>query len=71
MPTGVRNAQVEPESFEGRGSGRPARARRGVARPGTTLRTGGRNVTRALRSHGLWLTVTYLALILLMTRAYG
>jgi len=28
-------------------------------------------VTRALRSQGLWLTVTYLCLLLLMSRAYS
>jgi len=28
-------------------------------------------VTRALRSQGLWLTVTYLFLLLLMSRAYS
>ena len=29
------------------------------------------NVTRALRSQGLWLTLTYIALLLLMSRAYS
>ena len=28
-------------------------------------------VTRALRSQGLWLTLTYIALLLLMSRAYS
>jgi hypothetical protein len=28
-------------------------------------------VARALRSQGLWLTVTYLCLLLLMSRAYS
>jgi hypothetical protein len=28
-------------------------------------------VTRALRSQGLWLTLTYVALLLLMSRAYS
>jgi len=28
-------------------------------------------VTRALRSQGLWLTLTYLLLLLLMSRAYS
>jgi hypothetical protein len=27
-------------------------------------------VTRALRSHSLWLTLTYVCLLLLMSRAY-
>ena len=32
---------------------------------------GGDLVTRVLKHQGLWLTVTYLALILLMARAYA
>jgi len=28
-------------------------------------------VTRALRSQGLWLTLTYIALLLLLSRAYS
>jgi len=32
---------------------------------------GGGIVTRALRSHGLWLTVTYVGILLLMARAYA
>ena len=28
-------------------------------------------VTRALKSHGLWLTVTYVGLLLLLARAYA
>ena len=32
---------------------------------------GSQLVTRALRSQGLWLTLTYIALLLLMSRAYS
>jgi hypothetical protein len=38
-------------------------------RNGTADR-GGESVTRALRSQGLWLTLTYLFLLLLLTRPY-
>jgi hypothetical protein len=33
--------------------------------------TSGGNVTRAIRSHQLWLTVAYLAAMLLLVRAYA
>lgn len=32
---------------------------------------GGMLVTRALRNHNVWLTLTYVGLILLMARAYS
>jgi hypothetical protein len=45
--------------------------RAGPVRFETKGRTEELFVTRALRSQGLWLTLTYIALLLLMSRAYS
>lgn len=65
----MRNAGVDAGGFE-RGED-PRASREGAGRGAGRDPYGGKHVTRALRSHGLWLTLTYLGLILLMARAYG